>query len=82
MSVEADEIVACALNRIADALFQQSKALKRSADATSKAVELSAEMVEMQKASQAVTKQLEHALSVQAMAAAEEALGGAVGRPV
>ena len=61
----SSELVAAALNRVADALFQQSKALKKSADASTKACELSQELVDMQKANLAVTKQLETALIMQ-----------------
>ena len=61
----SSELVAAALNRVADALFQQSKALKRSADASTQAIAISTEMLIMQKANLAVTKQLEAQLIMQ-----------------
>ncbi len=61
MSVESD-----ALNRIADALFQQAKATAKQNKLMERQIECTERMEEMQKANLAVTKHLEATLALQA----------------
>ena len=59
-----------AVDRLADSQFEQAKAMRRSAKAQEGAVAISTEMLEMQKANLAVTKQLEQLMLDQRGAAA------------
>ena len=54
-----------ALNRIADALFQQAKALRSNTKVFERQATCSEKMLEMQKANLAVTKLLEAKLALQ-----------------
>ena len=56
------ELETCALNRIADALFAQAKAMRNQTDLQTRAVAVSEAMLEMQKINLAVSRALEQKL--------------------
>jgi hypothetical protein len=66
MSGESDVTVAGALNRIADALFQQAKASRAQVKVAERQVQIAENMAEMQRTNLAVTKHLESELALRA----------------
>ena len=74
MSLEVSaDVIAKALDRIADALFQQAKAIRESNKNTQRQATCAEEIVEMQRATLGVTAKLEQALEAQSIAVADAA---------
>lgn len=64
--LEGAKLVSDAINRLADAQFQQAKALRAQTKVAEAQLAVAEEMAEMQKANLAVTKHLESELAMRA----------------